>query len=172
MKMSSKVFLLASSFLFPFLCNASEIKLTPVQNFNVEKYTGKWYEIARTENRFEKDCSNVSANYSLNKDGTLRVVNKCLRNGKQKIADGKAHFVEKNNVGALKVTFFWPFHGKYNVFYIDENYQNAIVGDANKGYLWILSRQKNLDAKTLNFLLEKLKLSGVDVEQLIYVKHD
>ena len=158
--------------ILPFLCNGAETKLTPVRNFNVEKYTGKWYEIARTENRFEKGCSNVSANYSLNKDGTLRVVNKCLRDGKQKIADGKAHFVGKNNVGELKVTFFWPFHGKYNVFYIDENYQNAIVGDANKGYLWILSRQKNLDAKTLNFLLEKLKLSGVDVEQLIYVKHD
>ena len=167
-----KIFLFASMLILPFLCNGAEAKLTPVRNFNVEKYTGKWYEIARTENRFEKGCSNVSANYSLNADGTLRVVNKCLRDGKQKIADGKAHFVGKNNVGALKVTFFWPFHGKYNVFYIDENYQNAIVGDGDKGYLWILSRQKNLDAKTLNFLLEKLKLSGVDVEQLIYVKHD
>lgn len=172
MKMSSKLLLLASSFLFPFLCNAAEIKLTPVQNFNVEKYTGKWYEIARTENRFEKDCSNVSANYSLNKDGTLRVVNNALLKGKKKIADGKARFVGRSNVGALKVTFFWPFQGNYNVFYVDEGYQNAIVGDENKGYLWILSRQKNLDAKTLNFLIEKIKLSGVDVQKLIYVKHD
>ena len=167
-----KISLLAAIFLFPFVCNAGEIKLTPVQNFNVQKYTGKWYEIARTQNRFEKDCSNVSANYSLNKDGTLRVANKCLRNGKNKNAVGKAHFVGNSTVGALKVTFFWPFQGSYNVFYVDEGYQNAIVGDGDKGYLWILSRQKNLDAKTLNFLIEKIKLSGVDVQKLIYVKHD
>ncbi len=167
-----KIFLLASMFFLHSLCNAAEMKLKPVQNFNVERYTGRWYEIARTENRFEKDCSNVSANYSLNEDGTLRVVNKCLRNNKQKIADGKARFVGKNNVGELKVTFFWPFQGSYNVFYVDEGYQNAIVGDGDKGYLWILSRQKNLDAKTLNFLVEKIKLSGVDVQKLIYVKHD
>ena len=170
--MSSKLLLLASSFLFPFLCNGAEIKLTPVQNFNVEKYTGKWYEIARTENRFEKGCSNVSANYSLNKDGTLRVVNKCFVNGREKIAKGIARFTGKSDVGALEVSFFRPFYGKYNVVYLDENYQNVIVDGGSEEYLWILSRQKNLNAKTLNFLIEKIKLSGVDVEKLIYVKHD
>lgn len=167
-----KLAVIISALVLSFSSHGGEIKSTPVQNFDVQKYAGKWYEIARTQNRFEKGCSNVSANYLLNKDGTLKVINKCFVNGKEKTAKGRAKFVGKSTVGKLEVTFFWPFYGDYNVVYLDGGYQNAIVDGGSDEYLWILSRQKNLDAKTLNFLLEKAKTNGFDVSKLIYVKHD
>jgi apolipoprotein D and lipocalin family protein len=152
-------------------CNADKIQSQPIENFDINKYLGKWYEIARTDNRFEKNCTHVTANYSLRKDGGVNVTNKCLRNGKEKTAKGIAYFKNEKNVGALKVTFFWPFFGNYNVSYIDNNYQYAIVDGGSKQYLWILSRTESLDDAKLKMLLEKIKHNGFDTESLIYTVH-
>jgi apolipoprotein D and lipocalin family protein len=151
---------------------ADNILSAPVTNFDVDKYLGKWYEIARTDNRFEKGCTDVTANYSLRKDGGLSVVNKCFVKGKEKIATGRAYFKNEKNVSSLKVTFFWPFYGNYNVVYIDKDYQYAVVDGGSKDYLWILARQKTIDDKTLKMLLEKIKQNGFDSTSLIYtVQH-
>jgi apolipoprotein D and lipocalin family protein len=143
----------------------------PINNFNIDKYLGKWYEIARTDNRFEKNCTNVTANYSLRKDGGINVVNRCFVNGKEKTANGKGYFKSSDNIGALKVTFFWPFYGNYNVMYVDSNYQYAIVDGGSDKYLWILSREKSINDATLKMLLEKIKQNGFDPKTLIYTLH-
>lgn len=150
---------------------ADSITSHPINNFDVNKYLGKWYEIARTDNRFEKNCTDVNANYSLRHDGGLNVVNKCFVNGKEKIAKGRAYFKKSKNIASLKVTFFWPFYGNYNVVYLDDSYQYAIVDGGSKEYLWILSRKKFVDHKTLTMLLEKINQNGFDPQTLIYTSH-
>jgi len=156
-------------FIFIVSCNKTDkIKSVPVKNFDVNKYLGQWYEIARTDNKFEKGCTDVTANYSLREDGGLNVKNKCIVHGKEKVATGIAYFKNEKNIGSLKVKFFWPFYGNYNVVYLDDNYQYAVVDGGSKEYLWILSRTKSLDDKTLKILLEKIKQNGFDPNTLIY----
>ena len=153
-------------------CNKSEkIQSNVVTNFDVNKYLGNWYEIARTDNRFEKGCTDVKANYSLREGDGLNVVNKCSVGDKEKIATGKAYFKNSSNIGALKVTFFWPFYGNYNITYLDEKYQYAIVDGGNADYLWILARKKSIDDMVLRILLDKIKQSGFEPNSLIYTKH-
>jgi apolipoprotein D and lipocalin family protein len=165
--------LLTVFLLFLYSCGAkNDVNSQPIDNFEVDKYLGTWYEIARTDNRFERNCTNVAANYSLREDGGISVINKCFVNAKEKVVTGRAYFKEKQNIGALKVTFFWPFYGKYNIVYLDENYQYAIVDGGKKEYLWILSRTKTLDNQTIQMLHEKIKASGFDVETLIYTTHN
>jgi apolipoprotein D and lipocalin family protein len=149
----------------------AHITSKPINNFDINKYLGQWYEIARTDNKFERNCTNVTANYSLRKNGVLNVVNKCILNNKEKVASGRAYFKESKNIAALKVTFFWPFYGNYNVVYLDDGYNYAIVHGGSKEYLWILSRTKNLDDTTLKMLLEKIKHNGFDPQTLIYTEH-
>ena len=119
---------------------------TAIQNFDSEKYLGKWYEIARFDYRFEKNLDNVTATYSLNSDGTIKVDNKgydyVKKEWKQSV--GEARFVNSKNEARLKVTFFKPFWAGYNVIDIDENYQNALVVGKNLDYIWILSREKTI----------------------------
>ncbi len=159
-----------SIFLMSF-SRSQNIESNPVQNFNVTKYLGTWYEIARTDNRFEKGCKDAKADYSLREDGGLKIVNTCFVNGKEKVSKGKAYFKNSKNIGALKVTFFWPFYGSYNIVYLDENYQYAIVDGGSKNYLWILSRSKTIDEITLAMLIEKIKQNGFDPSTLMFVSH-
>ncbi len=148
--------------------NTKKIDSTPIENFEVNKYLGKWYEIARTNNSFEKGCTNVTADYSLRNDGGLNVVNRCIANGKEKISNGRAYFKNGQNKAALKVTFFWPFYGNYNVVYIDKNYRYAIVDGGTDEYLWILAREKTIDNKTLEMLIKQIVRYGFDPQTLIY----
>ncbi len=152
-------------------CTNAQITSKPINNFDVNKYLDKWYEIARTDNRFERGCTDVMANYSLRKDGGLNVVNKCLVSGKEKVATGRAYFKNERNIGSLRVTFFWPFYGNYNIVYLDDNYQYAIIDGGSSEYLWILSRSKTLDDTTLKMLLEKIKQNGFDPASLTYTDH-
>ena len=139
-------------------CTGEKSPLTPVNNFDVEKYMGEWYEIARTPNPFEKDLSSVKAVYTLEKDGSVKVVNSgILPDGKRKMITGKALIAGKAGEGLLKVTFFPPFYGEYKIVKLSPQYKYSIVVSGRK-YLWILSRMPRLepqDEKEVFSFLEK-----------------
>ena len=123
-------------------CVTKPANIIPVKNFQVDKYLGKWYEIARFDNSFEKGMTNVYAEYSLNPDGTIKVVNSGITpsTGERSYAIGVARFVENKNIGYLKVSFFGPFYNTYVVFKLDDSYKYAYVAGADKDYLWLLAR--------------------------------
>jgi apolipoprotein D and lipocalin family protein len=146
----------------------------PVQNFDVNRYLGMWYEIARLDHSFERGLNNISATYTLRGDGGVDVLNKGFDKKKNtwKEAKGKAYFVGKKTVAALKVSFFGPFYGGYNVIALDhDNYLYAMVCGPDRSYLWILAREKNLDKSILNKLIEKAKSLGFETDKLIFVEH-
>jgi apolipoprotein D and lipocalin family protein len=146
-----------------------------VRGFDVGRYQGRWYEIARLDHSFERGLSNVSATYTLRSDGGIDVLNKGFdeRGGRWKEARGLAYFLEASTVGRLKVTFFWPFYGGYNVISLDnENYSYALVCGPNRSYLWILAREKTLNSEVVNKLVKTARDSGFNVDGLIFVEHD
>ncbi|WP_312391212.1 lipocalin family protein [Chryseobacterium sp.] len=147
---------------------------TATQNFNAEKYLGKWYEIARFDYKFEKNMDNVTATYSKNEKGTIRVDNKGYDYIKKewKESIGEAKFVNKETEARLKVSFFKPIWAGYNVIDIDENYQYALVVGNSTKYIWILSRTKEIPESIKQRFLEKAKNIGYNVDDLIWVKHD
>ncbi|WP_267405175.1 MULTISPECIES: lipocalin family protein [unclassified Chryseobacterium] len=147
---------------------------TAIQNFNAEKYLGKWYEIARFDYKFEKNMDNVTATYSKNEKGTIRVDNKGYDYIKKewKESIGEAKFVNKETEARLKVSFFKPIWAGYNVIDIDENYQYALVVGNSTKYIWILSRTKEIPESIKQRFLEKAKNIGYNVDDLIWVKHD
>jgi apolipoprotein D and lipocalin family protein len=145
--------------------------LEVVPHVDLKKYLGKWYEIARLPARFEEGCSDITATYSLRKDGSISVLNKCKRNGKVKRAKGKAKVVDKNTGAKLKVTFFWPFYGDYWIINLGNDYDYAVVGTPNRKYLWILSRTPQMDDKLFSQLIELVKSKGFDVKNLIRTSH-
>jgi len=133
--------------------------LEVVPHVELEKYLGKWYEIARLPFRFEDGCTDVTATYSLSKDGNVSVLNECLKDGKLKQTKGKAKEVDKNTGAKLKVTFFWPFSADYWIINLGENYDYAVVGSPSRKYLWILSRTPQMDEKLFFQLVESVKSS-------------
>ncbi len=141
--------------------------LEVVPHVELNKYLGKWYEIARLPARFEEGCSDITAIYSLSKDGTISVLNECKKNGKVKRAKGKAKVVDKNTGAKLKVTFFWPFYGDYWIINLGNDYDYAVVGTPNRKYLWILSRTPQMDDKLFSQLTELAKSKSFDVTNLI-----
>lgn len=146
-----------------------------VENFDIDRYQGKWYEIARLDHSFERGLDNVSATYTLRKDGGVDVVNRGFdrEKGRWKEATGRAYFVDKPTTGRLKVSFFRPFYGGYNVIALDHNdYRYALVCGPDRSYLWILAREKQLDESTRDALVEKAKKLGFDTGALIFVEHD
>ncbi|AXH09620.1 hypothetical protein CP960_03205 [Malaciobacter halophilus] len=150
-------------------CSTKHPPLTTVNSVNINKYLGTWYEIARYEHFFEKGCKNVTATYTLNKDNTLKVVNKCTKidTNKKSSATGVAYATSKSN-SKLKVSFFRPFYGDYWILMLDKNYKYAVVGSPSREYLWILSRTSKLNKKSLNKILEKLPKLGFPTEKLIW----
>lgn len=148
--------------------------VSPVNDFEVDKYLGQWYEIARLDHSFERGLENISATYTLRDDKGINVLNRGYNVKKKtwKEAKGKAYFVDQSSVGFLKVSFFGPFYGAYVVFDLDENYQTALVSGPNKSYFWILSRTPNIPDNTLATLIKKAKDFGFDTDNLIYVNHD
>lgn len=149
-------------------------QIKPVDNFKVEKYLGKWYEIARLDHSFERGLTHVTADYSLREDGGLRVINRgyLAKKNQWKEAIGKAYFVNEPGQGFLKVSFFGPFYGSYIVFELDhENYQYSLLCGPDRSYLWILSRSPELTAEVKRKLLTKAAALGFDTGKLIYVSH-
>ncbi len=155
-------------------CKTIPAKAVAVKPFDKEKYLGKWFEIARIDFRFEKNLSNTTAEYSLNDDGTIRVVNRGLntKTGKTVESVGRARFVGDPEEAKLKVSFFGPFYAGYNVIAIDENYNNALVCGKNAGYLWILSRKKTISERVKNNFLKIAETMGFDTSRLLWVDHD
>lgn len=166
-----------SLIVFVFLsgCVALPKNVQPVGNFKLDRYLGKWYEVARLDHSFERGLSKVTADYSLRDDGGVRVLNRgySVADQKWKEAEGKAYFVGKPDQGYLKVSFFGPFYGAYVIAELDhENYQYSLVTGPNTSYLWILSRTPTLDAATKDRLVKKAASLGFDTSKLIFVAQD
>jgi apolipoprotein D and lipocalin family protein len=145
-----------------------------VEGFDAKRYAGTWYEIARLENRFEKGLEKVTAEYSLRKDGGLTVVNRGFdpRKGRWSEATGKAYFVGPPTRGRLKVSFFGPFYGAYNIIDLDEDYAWSLVCGEDYKYLWILSRTPQLPDPVVEQLVEKAKSLGFKTGELVFVKQE
>lgn len=144
--------------------------MNTIQNVDVNRYVGTWYEIARFDNTFERGLVGVTATYSIKKNGNLKVDNKGFvqtLTGKQKQSVG---FAKIKAPGKLKVYFFWPFGGDYWILDLDTaNYQYALVGTPDKNYLWILSRTPQMDPTTYNNLVAKAKSLGFNTDRLISI---
>ena len=147
--------------------------LEVVGSVDLSRYAGRWYEIARLPNRFEKKCADsVTATYSLRSDGKVDVVNRCRKaNGEYTTAKGKAKIVDKKTNAKLKVTFFWPFYGDYWILDLGSNYEYAVIGAPNRDYLWILSRTPELDEQLYQRLLAKMAARGFETERMIRTSH-
>lgn len=149
--------------------------IVPVKNFNVSRYLGKWYEIARLDHSFERGLSNVTAEYELRSDDGINVINRgfLAEENKWKVAEGKAYFVGSRDEGHLKVSFFGPFYGSYIIFDLDqENYQYAFVSGYNTSYLWLLSRTPTVSEDVKKRFVEKSKELGFDTNALIFTEQD
>ncbi len=139
---------------------AQDKPLATVPQVDLKKYLGKWYEIAAFPQSFQKGCSCTFAEYSLRPNGDIQVKNTCLKEGKTKIATGKAVVKDKATNAKLSVTFFWPFSGKYWIIALAPDYSYAVVGHPNRDYLWILSRKPVMDEQTTVcwWLLQRIKV--------------
>jgi apolipoprotein D and lipocalin family protein len=145
----------------------------PVSQFELPRYLGTWYEIARLDHSFERGMTHVSATYALRDDGGVQVLNKGydVKNAQWETAEGKAYFVDNPQTGFLKVSFFGPFYGSYIVFELDhEHYQYAVVSGPDHSYLWILSRTPVMSDEVKNKLLDVIKSRGFDVAKLEFVE--
>ena len=156
-------------------CVGTPDGVRPVQGFELDRYLGTWYEIARLDHSFERGLSNVTANYSLREDGGVRVINRGFdtAKGEWDEAEGRAYFVEEDDKGFLKVSFFGPFYGSYIVFELDqENYQYAFISGPNTSYLWLLAREPQIDDALLERFRSRATGLGFDLSELIVVEHD
>lgn len=136
-----------------------------VESVDLQRYAGKWYEIAAFPSWFEKGCRCSTAEYIL-KDGYVEVRNTCRKNGKISVATAKAYPVPGTDNSQLKVCFMWPFKGDYWIIGLDEDYQHALVGHPSKKYLWILSRTPEISDETYRTLVETARSKGYDVKKL------
>ena len=154
-------------------CAGDADKYPTVTGFEVNRYLGTWYEIARFDHSFERGLDNVSADYSLRKDGGLKVVNRGFDTKKQKWheAIGKAYFVENPDIARLKVSFFGPFYGAYNVIELDKKDYSYVLITGGKDYLWMLSRTPQLPQDIQAQLLAKAQALGFDTSRLIHPVH-
>lgn len=144
-------------------------ELEVVQSVDLSRYVGRWYEISRLPNRFQKKCADmVTANYTMRPDGKIEVINRCRKeSGEYATAKGKAKIVDNKTNAKLKVTFFWPFYGDYWILDLGPNYEYAVVGEPGRKYLWILSRSPQMDEALYQQLLQKMAAQGFNTELMI-----
>jgi len=147
--------------------------LQPVTGFDLNRYLGKWYEIARLDHSFERGLQNVSAEYTLKPDGDVTVLNRGYNTQEKRWEEeeGNAKFVGDPHVGSLKVSFFGPFYGGYHVLALDRDYKYAMLTGPSRKYLWILSRDETLPEDVLQGLLHQAKVWGFDSDKIIRVSH-
>jgi apolipoprotein D and lipocalin family protein len=147
----------------------------PVEDFDLEKYLGTWYEIARLDHKFERGLSNVTAQYDIREDGGVRVLNRGFNEIKDEWneAEGKAFFVDDTSIGQLKVSFFGPFYASYNLIALDQqDYQWSLVAGPDTDYLWILARTPELDQDIIDELISTAKSLGFKTDELIFVDQE
>lgn len=149
--------------------SASDVPLITVDRVDLQRYVGRWYEIARYPNRFQRKCqSDTTATYTLRADGKIQVANACRqKDGSITTATGTAKVVDATTNAKLKVTFFWPFYGDYWIIGLGPEYQYAIVGEPSRKYLWILSRTPTMDEKTYQEVLHRVESLGYQPGALI-----
>lgn len=142
-----------------------------VQDFSLDRYLGRWYEIARLDHRFERGLDCVSATYDRRADEGVRVINRGvdLDSGESSEAEGKAYFVAGPHVARFKVSFFGPFYGGYNVLALDSDYQIALVAGSNRGYLWLLARRPQISTAQRERYIAKARAMGFATDALIDV---
>ncbi|KZY60934.1 lipocalin [Oleiphilus sp. HI0071] len=153
-------------------CTGIPKNVQPVSDFELDRYLGKWYEIARLDHSFERGLSKVTAEYTLRSDGGVRVLNRgySLEEQTWNEAEGKAYFVEDSKTGHLKVSFFGPFYASYVIAELDQkNYQHAFITGPDTDYLWLLSRTPEITKDTRAEFLEFAQTKGFATEELIWV---
>ena len=155
-------------------CSTIPEGVVAIKPFDKSKYLGKWYEIARFDFKYERNLNNTTAQYSINDDGTIKVVNRGYNYEKKKWEEavGIAKFVGESDVAMLKVSFFRPFYGGYNVIAIDHDYRYALVCGNKLTYLWILSRETTIPEEIKQNYLTFAKKLGFNTSALIWVEHD
>lgn len=152
-------------------CATAPKGVAPVTGFEVGRYLGTWHEIARLDHSFERGLSNVTAEYSMREDGGVKVVNRGYKaaSAEWKEAEGRAYFTGDKSVGQLKVSFFRPFYGGYNIIELDrEAYGYSLVAGPSLDYLWILARKPELSPEVLKRLVARAKELGFETEKLIF----
>lgn len=153
----------------------SKSPVETVPAVDLKRYAGRWYEIARFPNRFQRTCSgDVTATYTLRTDGRITVLNECrTAEGKIKKATGTARLADpRGSTSKLKVTFFWPFSGNYWVIGLDADYRWALVGDPDRDYLWVLSREPKMDDALYRDVVSRAAAQGFDVSRLVRTKQE
>jgi apolipoprotein D and lipocalin family protein len=168
------VFILSIAFFTFFSCSTIPEGVVAVKPFAKEKYLGKWYEIARLDFKYEKNLNNTTAEYSINDNGTIKVQNRGydVKKEKWEQATGKAKFIENDQIGRLKVSFFGPFYSGYNVIAIDKDYKYALVAGESLKYLWILSREQIIPNDIKEKYLKKAEAIGYNTSDLVWVEHN
>ena len=168
MKPIARMILVTSLALAAGCVSVPKVDNVPVVVFDLNRYLGEWYEIARFDHSFERGVEQAKANYTQNADGTIKVVNSGIKDGKPKTAIGKGKTTD--TPGLLRVSFFGPFYADYRVMMIDEDYTYALVGSGGADYLWILSRTPGLPETAKAELLAEARRRGYDTGKLIWVR--
>ena len=156
-------------------CTGKPDGIVAVKEFELDRYLGTWYEIARLDHSFERGLNNITAEYSLRDDGGVKVINRGFsrEDNDWQQAEGKAYFVNQTDNGHLKVSFFGPFYGSYIVFELDKkDYQYAFVSGPDTSYLWLLAREPQVEKNVTELFVKRAQESGFDTSKLIYVEHD
>ncbi|MBU40692.1 lipocalin family protein [Marinobacter sp. LM1] len=153
-------------------CTGVPKGIEPVTGFDQQRYLGTWYEIARLDHSFEEGLSQVTAEYSLNNDGSIKVINRGYNAeaGEWKEAEGRAVFVGDSDVGHLKVSFFGPFYASYVVFELDDQYTTAYITGYDRDYLWLMSRTPEVSDEVLDAFKERAEAEGFELGELIVVE--
>lgn len=148
--------------------------LETVEEVSLEKYAGKWYDIAHFPSTFLNGCKNITAEYKLSGKNYLEVYNRCekIRNEKVKSISGKAYPVKGSNNSKLKVEFFWPFRANYWILDIRGDYEYASIGGPSRDYAWILARSPNPDKEIVQDMIDELERKGFDVSKFRWTEHD
>ncbi len=153
---------------------SADLPMKVVPSIELTRYAGKWYEIARLPNRFQRNCAgDTTATCQLRPDGKLSVLNECRRpDGRVISAKGTARVASAKGPNTkLKVTFFWPFYGNYWIIDLDPDYKWAVVGEPSRDYLWILSREPRLNDELYSQILARASQQGYDVARLVKTPH-
>jgi apolipoprotein D and lipocalin family protein len=153
-------------------CTGLPKGIEPVTGFDQHRYLGTWYEIARLDHSFERGLSQVTAEYTLNEDGSIKVINRGYNaeEGEWEEAEGRAKFVGDSDVGHLKVSFFGPFYASYVVFGLDDDYTTAYITGYNRNYLWLMSRTPEVSEEVLETFRARAEAEGFELGELIVVE--
>ena len=168
--MKTRIMIVALAALLAGCVSGPKVDNTPVAALDLNRYLGEWYEIARFDHSFERGVEKAKANYTLNEDGTIKVVNSGVKDCKPKTAIGKGKRTE--TPALLRVSFFGPFYADYRVMKIDDGYTYALVGSGSSDYLWILSRTPSLDDDAKGAILDEIHRRGYNTAKLIWIKQD